>query len=106
MRSRELAPMCRKWQKRMRLADWRIDIQFARKLTHGEFGEIEYDRLRQTADIRILYPSLWKASLDIEGTLVHELAHLILPDITDDNREWLEAANDRFTELLIEAWSD
>lgn len=90
----------------MRLSDWRVDIRFARKLIHGDLGEIEYDRLRQTADIRVLTPSLWKIPLDIEGTVVHELGHLILPDITAENREWIEAANDRYTDILIAAYED
>jgi hypothetical protein len=105
MRSRDLVPMCLKWQKRMRLSDWIIDIKFAREVPKKGLGHIEYDRLRQRASILVLTPSLWKEPLDIEGTVVHELGHLILPDITPENEDWLEAANDRYTELLIQAWN-
>jgi len=41
----------------------------------------------------------------MEDTLVHEMLHVIMPDITPSNRERVESAIHRMTEALVAAWS-
>lgn len=110
MTSRELEAVCRVWQMRMRLRDWNISVCFvsAKKMPEPEkWADIEYNRADQNATVRILRASDMQrrhGRVDVEGSLVHELGHLIMPDLTEENKEQIEAAIDRWAEIVTAAY--
>jgi hypothetical protein len=109
MTSRELSAVCFVWQKRLRLSDWRIEVVFVgdKELPKKKYGDIAYDRSSKEAKIRILRPGAMRRRFGkspVEGTLVHELGHLIMPDITPENEEAIEAAIDFYSEALTNAY--
>jgi hypothetical protein len=67
---KQLASMGRRWQRRLRLADWRVAFAFA-DLPPDTLGQVESD-----ADAREATVSIARRCDDIEGTVVHELLHL------------------------------
>lgn len=104
----DLEALCLVWQKRLRLCDWRIVVQFVepRKLPK-KYGDISYDRPTRTATIRILNPDAMQkryGDAPVESTLVHELSHIPMPDITDENRDDIEEGIEFFTDALITAY--
>lgn len=108
MTSPDLESLCVLWQKRMRLADWRIVVEFVepRKLPK-KYGDIAYDRPTRTAKIRVLNPTSMKKRFGddpVEATLVHELGHLAMPDITEENKDGIEAAIEFYTDALMTAY--
>jgi hypothetical protein len=99
MTTRELAAVCLVWQRRLRISDWRIKVEFvSAKKIPGRVGSIVYDRAVREASICI------RKKAPIEPTLVHELGHLLMPDITPENETGIEAAIDSYTEALIAAY--
>ena len=109
MTSRELKAICFVWQKRLRLSDWRVEVVLVgdKEIPKNRYGDIKYDRSSKEATIRILRPVAMQkrfGKAPVEGTLVHELGHLIMPDITPDNRDAIEAAIDFYTEALTNAY--
>lgn len=71
MTSRQLATLGRRWQRRLRLADWRVGFQFAPELDGKLSGCVEFDR-----DAREAVVSIARECEDVEGTVIHELLHL------------------------------
>lgn len=87
MTQAELNRLCRKWQKRLRLEDWRIKVYRAAGLT--QWGKISPDRAAKTAIIYIRDQDKTplgtfdedsgidgEFAQDEETVLVHELMHL------------------------------
>jgi len=80
MTSRQLARLTRYWQRKLGLRDWQISVEFARvEEMHdaGNVGECVAQLCDRTAHIRILRDS--RSDYDIELSVVHELAHVLLP---------------------------
>ena len=83
-----------KWQKRLRLEDWSINVRMARtsELKPKTLGNIHWDVSRKTAVIRVLDPADYRMPLeemleDMEFTVVHELIHLkIAPAVSGVTR--------------------
>ena len=67
---KQLASLGRRWQRRLRLADWRVSFAFA-DLPADTLGEVESD-----PDTREATVSIARKCEDVEGTVVHELLHL------------------------------
>ena len=67
---KQLASLGKRWQRRLRLADWRVSFAFA-ALPADTLGQVESD-----ADAREAVVSIARGCPDVEGTLVHELLHL------------------------------
>jgi len=74
MTEKQLARMCRTWQRRLRLQDWRVDVRVAEDLG-DEYGRVDFDETEQTATILLVRSDDAEA---IERTLIHELLHLRL----------------------------
>jgi hypothetical protein len=81
----QLEQICRRWQQRLGLQDWDIDVEFVRP---GEMdgdnhqGEIEWHVQKRTAVMRVMdpvcYPRNRRRDYNVEETIVHELLHLVL----------------------------
>lgn len=103
-----LERMCRFWQRKLRLADWRVTIRYA---SGEEFGDDSQGRNywndhSRTAEIWVLSPDDYNAgnypnnaAQDIEDTVVHELIHLHLVAWNTDRKP----AEERCQEQAIEA---
>jgi hypothetical protein len=73
-----------KWQRLLRVQDWRVLIQYARPYDMGsvnKLGEIHYDTAHKEAVIKIMDADEWPDDVDdidreIVFTVGHELAHL------------------------------
>jgi hypothetical protein len=83
MTTEALRRLARKWQDRLGLRDWKVEVQFWDRKQLGEFyGEVMVNRKRRVADVRVLKPKDWPKSeteLDdesIERTVLHELLHV------------------------------
>lgn len=80
--SDDLAKLCLKWQRILRLQDWTIYIRFARhyEISANVAGEVDVVVLKKTARISIIEPIDYHnqafCAQDIEKTVVHELLHL------------------------------
>lgn len=79
----QLEDLCREWQERLRLQDWRVRIAISRQWefeNHEREGECDWQLDKKRAVIRILDPVDYPPNLvvpqDQEKTLVHELLHL------------------------------
>ena len=77
MEQKPLARLCRTWQRRLRLQDWRVEVRFApsEEFPKDEQARVEYDDTELTATI--LLQDQGEPEV-IERTLVHELLHLRL----------------------------
>ena len=98
------------WQSIMQLGEWDIDAQLVRatELESGTLGNINWDKAKRKATIHALSPEDYKLSAketreDIEYTIVHELAHLILSGLTrlNDERKIEEDAVNRMADSLF-----
>jgi len=77
MDDRALGRMCRTWQRRLRLMDWRIAVRYLPAAEMGEdLGRCEYDDTEMEATISIVADGEHPGHS--ERTLVHELLHLRL----------------------------
>ena len=70
MRKRELLPVLRKWQRKLWLKDWVLDLEIRPKSKMVEVGCTEYDLEQRAATIVV------RADVeDKEAIIVHELMH-------------------------------
>jgi hypothetical protein len=96
MTTRRLRALCRTWQKRLRLQDWRITADLATQEQMGQAeGKVEYDETEQVAHVYILRGLPPERA---EETLIHELLHLRLAR--------LHAKNDTDKEMAINLLAD
>ena len=104
----------KKWQKILRLQDWRIVVRIVEKeaMTKPDsWAEVCADPDRLIATIDVLNPIFSKedrelGDADVEATIVHELCHVPLAGVgsyTDKLKlQMEEQAVERFTAALIE----
>jgi hypothetical protein len=85
----ELTRLCRLWQRRLRLMDWRVTVAIVPAADlNGSYGDGNLDGYEMTAAIRIA------DNAPVESTLIHELLHLrLLPWGVDDTDERQTAMN-------------
>jgi hypothetical protein len=81
MNEEHLKELLKKWQPRLGLSDWKINIKFLDYLDiNHNIAQVQKNVDLQTAEIRILNPKDRQASnlnhQNIEQDLVHELVHL------------------------------
>ena len=82
MTEHELQALCAEWQKRLRLQDWDVKVQLARRwaMEPGNQAECEWNLRKRIAVIRVLDSVDWNSDTpwpqDQEQSLVHELLHL------------------------------
>lgn len=98
------------WQKRLKLADWKISVVMARRedLKPKTLGATRWDKDKKTATIWMLDPAEYKLPFpeildDLELTVVHELVHLELASLprSEASRSNEEHAVNRIAEALI-----
>lgn len=124
MTDEQLGSLCKLWQKRLRLQDWRIDT---RLVDSGELpdeggGTCLVHSDDRTAVIKILQPDSYNQTSDfykafpeafeVERTLIHELLHIPLDGLfehRDDTDEFKyiaqEQAIEQITDALYQAYS-
>ena len=57
----QLQECLEKWQKRLRLKDWEINIDFCDiRQVNGDLAKVDFDEYHQVAEIRILRPGSWR----------------------------------------------
>lgn len=105
MTQTQLEKLCRKWQKILRLQDWKISIGFCelREIKVNRYAEIKSNEHHKTATILILREELHPPGhcgeiYSIEKIIVHELIHLHFL-CYDENTE--EVAINCISEALV-----
>lgn len=79
---KQLASLCKQWQKRLNLQDWTIKVKLVRQDDadmSANQGYVYYHYSTKTATIKILDHRDWGTDewlQDMELTLVHELNHI------------------------------
>jgi predicted HD phosphohydrolase len=110
MRNAELQSLCDAWRQRIRyLRSWKITARFTKRGEISTYGAIEYDRDQQTAKIRVMRPAEMREKFGdspVEHTLLHEMGHILEPDVTDENSDGIEASINRWSEALMEAHAE
>ena len=98
------------WQRRLKLADWKISIRTSHStdLRPNTLGNIHWKIEEKVAVIRVLDTSDYhvgcrQALEDMEFTVVHELIHLELSSLQDSeaSRQEEEYAVNRITRALL-----
>lgn len=74
----ELTALVEKWQKRLRLEQWRITVEYSDEPDEAINGDVETWAKKLMAHIRI---SNW--SKNPEETLVHEMLHILMSPICE-----------------------
>lgn len=103
MTSAALTRLCATWQRRLRLADWKISVQIQPEPDMPEnWGASEIDAGEATGEIHL------RADLDdalTERTLVHELLHFrLLPFSDGDAAEPFHEAREQAINLLADCY--
>lgn len=75
MSEKELARLCRLWQKRLRLLDWKVEVSI---LPAEEMGDCDGHNYYEDEQIWAKVRLADAPDLELEETLVHELLHLRL----------------------------
>lgn len=104
----KLQTLGKKWQSRLKLADWDVSFSFAPLRDMDESaGLVRLDTEGRRAMVLILakedYPDSWWP-IDIEWTLVHELVHIVIRPIESgtESRDTLENAVNSLTAGLLD----
>ena len=111
METTELQLLCREWQERLGLQDWRIHIEILRERDFSKSNrgaEINIVLSNKSANIHMLDPvdyiDCWFEQ-DQEKDLVHELGHIIFDPFyqTEDGlvKTFQEQAIDTFAKALV-----
>ncbi len=94
MTQRKLDNTLRRWQKRLRLQDYDISVEFADAATMDggdAVGMCHIDWQNGTARIRVLRPEAIEHEAEhfhnVEMTIVHELIHFLLHPIIKPNKQ-------------------
>lgn len=78
----ELQAKCELWQKRLRLADWDVDVKIVplREMNGSQSGQVTYNAEHKWANIKLINPADYSMEAMrpylMERTLIHELLHL------------------------------
>lgn len=90
----ELVELCREWQETLQLQDWTVAVAIlrGRDMTHVDnSAQVYYVQRTKEARIAILDPVDYPESnifpQDMEQALVHELVHLHVAPIWDDESD-------------------
>lgn len=111
----KLQEKCFEWQKILRLQDWKVNVAISRERDFSNKdsdAEIGVNVQHKTAKIKIIDPVDRAPESpnpqDMEKALVHELLHIHLWQLTEDNKGLLvdieEQALNMITEALIQLY--
>ena len=89
---------CQEWQKRLRLADWDVDVKVVPAMdmyTTQLQGSVHWQMTERTANIKLVTPEDAAKQnpvrpYSIEETLIHELLHLHMAGFEPDNSQQAE----------------
>lgn len=109
MTNAELRRLCREWQKRLRLQDWKVNARLGRWEVMECDGRIRAALPLKCADMMILDPkdsaarnSPWE--YDLEATVIHELLHLHIETFAPRDQESPEYRDmEQAVELIAQA---
>jgi hypothetical protein len=96
-----------KWQPRLKLSDWDIDIKYCDiGELKGDMARIEWDDGNQIAEISVLPEDQYQTNkgmilYDAEVSIVHELVHLRLSDIEPKEGYHEERAVNAIAQALV-----
>lgn len=109
MTTKQLQKLCAKWQKRLRLQDWKIEVSFVHAgdmRGPSSAGEVSFFPDHAFAQIQILPPEELDSGNpmhpSIEQVLVHELLHLHMGTFAAKGKA-ADMAQDRAIECLVPA---
>jgi hypothetical protein len=96
----QLERLCRTWQRRLRLSDWRVDVTLVPLADMPDlYGETWPDETELTATMRVRDCPL------VESTLIHELLHLrLLPYSDGDPEEPRHGEREQAINLLADCY--
>lgn len=101
----QLQRLCKVWQRRLRLQDWKISLQLLPNpvMGNGEAadGLVDWDDEEVTATVT-LREGLEETRL--ESTLVHELLHIRMNDLTPNEGETNDSGLERTINLLADCF--
>jgi Zn-dependent peptidase ImmA (M78 family) len=107
MRMTQVNQLLKKWQQRLGLGVWRINVRWSSFKT--EHGNVEFDSLHRIATIGINRPKHLPEPITVEYVLVHELLHLVLVELElvekskkDTKDMVLERVVNQLTNALLE----
>ena len=89
---------CQEWQKRLRLADWDVDVKVVPAMdmyTTQLQGSVHWQMTERTANIKLVTPEDAAKQnpvrpYSIEETLIHELLHLHMAPFEPDTSQQAE----------------
>ena len=111
MTDKQLKQLCVKWQERLKISDWEVDIKFSshRDMPEGLVGVCRAMTTQKYAQIRIIKDI--PPDEDLETVVVHELMHIVyhpemmgLGDINKTQNDLYEQATQATTEALVKGW--
>lgn len=110
----ELRELCVYWQKRLRLQDWEIYVEYVRKdAADGWWGELtvrhnlhRYARVRVVEPGSFLPPDWPREKTDPEYILVHELLHIYTEGILGEPPEGQQVNRDGVCNHWAEQMAD
>ena len=112
MTQKKLEQLVRKWQKILRLQDWKIEVKWVNRneLDSGSNAEVSLCVNQKVATVGVIKPedhSTWNnKEQDIEKSIVHELLHLPLQSIENYARKGEESALDNAVENVTHLISE
>lgn len=97
---KRLNELLRKWQKRLGLLDWDIEIRIRHNMPAESEAQINYRFNRRQAVIEVLHPDSYAElgiswGQDIEYALVHELLHLWFAPFEAGSNKLLESLQEQ-----------
>ena len=103
-RLKELRHMCKVWQRRLRLLDWRLTLQMVPELTEGE--QELWGRLESTPGVMeaTIFIAAGIPPEAVEPTLVYELLHIRLQPFDEPDEQAKENAIDLIASTLLAAY--
>lgn len=106
MTNKQLQNLCRVWQKRLCLQDWKVSVQMAgRDASNDGHARTRISDNFKEARIFICRPEDcdpdWHGKIDAEQSLVHELLHLHAD--TFDKKIEDKSAEQKYLEFTIDA---
>lgn len=96
----QLVRTCLDWQRRLRLADWRVSIELHDpEALEGNLADVQWALSSKTAKMRLLAPE-YDLTHDMEHSIVHELLHLHLAPLGIEDETPEDDAQETAIELI------
>jgi hypothetical protein len=109
MTQKQLEKICREWQKRLRLQDWKVRIRFSRAnemTVEGRIGETRISFNNKSATVLVLPEEQWGDEVwtTMESVVRHELIHLHIEPAIVDEKAVLRTEIEAAIECIAEAF--